>query len=370
MSGPVPESRIVCLDGAIRITKSVRSGHWIHPAWLHNWIAGRGRPAVPACGPMVAIQASSWSHFVFRVHQAYQHTRYRFSVMVSAETEGAIYMEIPVGTPVVNGERTHNRRNAVPFTFDVDVSARVESEVDLSLRIAALLQPIIVESISVEAFPRAFLDLDSNDLGCDRLSFWPRAPISEQSFANNLLDLQSVLKRSARRGMWHQVWGSDAPASTSSTSLVDILDGTFGLIGRFLYSGETTREMSWRVRGYCSDGTTAGEVVITNTGTGAGSTITIPAGSTSADWFPATSGAPDTFTCDCEDNTASDGLQGGAVDEHTIQFRRTAGSGTLEIESISVWEAPGAAPPAPSYQRITEQGDPRITEQGDRRITE
>lgn len=369
---PVPEIRPEVVDYGVLIGYGVRTVPWIHAARLHNWVAGRGHMLVPNHCPLVTIAAAGQSEFWYRVRTRYQDTRLRYTILCSAETEAVVIVAVN-GTTVGNsgGYVVHNRRRSVPLVFDVDQSAQTDSEQDLYIKLNVSGSSIVVESISIEALPRAFLTAQSaSDLGSNRLAFEHRQPISERNFALNLLDLQSPLKRSARRSLFQLSWGTNNPWSTAVAGPTNVFDDTFGLIGRLLYDGSTTSECSWRVRAYCSDGTTAGTVNLSNTGGGASTSITIPKGSTSADWFPPTSGDPDTFNCDAEDNTDAWGLRGGVTDDHTVSVTRTAGSGTIYLESVCIWESPDAAPPAPTVTRITDADDPRITDADSYRITD
>lgn len=374
MSAPVPESRVNLVDLGILIGYSVRGVPWIHASRLHNWVAGRGYPLVPDHAPLVIIAGSGTSEFYYRVRVRYQTTRLRFSILLTTSSESSTcQVQIPPGTAQGGSFTVFNRKRATPVVFDVDLSYQADEETTLSLKILNTgAANVIVEGIHVEALPRAFLVAqDPNDLGSNRLAFWHRQPISERNFALNLLDLQSVLKRSARRAMFQHSWGSDAPWSTAVAGPTAVFDDKFGLIGRALYEGDTTRELSWRVRARCSDGSTAGEVTLTNTGAGsASSTITIPAGSTAGSFFPPVADDPAVFDCDAEDVTDSWGLRGSAVDEHQITVTRTAGSGTIYLETISIWEAPDAAPPAPTYTLVTDDDEPYLTDDDDNFIAD
>lgn len=370
-SETVPEQRVELVDSGILNGTRVRSQHWVHAPRASNWLAGRPRQLVPSHTPLVTISSGSSSEFWYRVRPNYQATRLRYSILLTAETPCGANISIPTSTARPPGVIVRNRRLAVPLVYDVDRTLQADAEEDLSIKIEAVGSSVVVEDIAIQALGRAFLDTDDPfDMGAQRTRFWIRQPIGERNFYTHLYGLQSTLKRTARRDPYNISWGTNNPWSTAVAGPTAVFDGTIGMLGRLLYSAETTREISWRVRAYCSDGTTAGTVDLTNTGAGTGTTITIPAGSTAVNWFPSTAGDPATFTIDAEDPSTVYGWRGGARDEQTITVTRTAGTGTIYLETLSFWESPESAPPAPTFRRITDAGEVRITDAGDTRITD
>lgn len=336
MTATVPEYRIDLVQSIIGIANTVRSVPHIHACRQHNWIAGRPAMIVPAMSPFTTITTTNTSDFCFWSQPRYQDVGYRYSVLLSAETPTTANVSIN-GSSVGTGFEVTNRRNMLPLVFDQEQSSQGTTEAELKISVTAGASSVEVEALSIEALPRTALTQDANDLGSDLLLLWHRLPISERNFANNFLDKQDALRDTARRlGSFQWSRGSFAPRSTTSGTLAGVFDDTISILGRSIYNGDTTRTLNWRVKAYCSDGTTSGEVKVTNTA--GNTTISIPTGTTTATWLPTTAGAADTFAVDAEDNSTSNGLPGGAYDEHTFEFRRTAGSGTVYLESISVWE--------------------------------
>lgn len=336
MAASVPENRINLLQGEVEPSRSVRAVSWVHPARLHNFVSGRGEQIVPCHAPMVTVPKSTASTFRYWYKPRYQTTRLRYSLLLTAIAPGSVAIEVPSGTSV-GTHRVEERRNAVPLVFDVDVNSQSTTEAELNFKLSANAATAIdVESVSIASLPRTRLAQDANDLGSDRLRYWPRRPITEASLSDNLIDYQNELRDSARRTGFQCAFGDASYLTFNSGSYVDIFDDSFSVLGRFLYSSDTTRTYSWRVLVYCTDGTTAGTVRLTNdAGT---ATITVPAGTTTATWLDVTSGAASTFSVDAEDNTTSNGLRGAATDDHTIAVIRTAGTGDIRVESISIYE--------------------------------
>ncbi len=336
MSARVPESRIDLQQDEVRVSKSVRSLDWVAATRLHNWISGRSVIQVPSHAPMVSIASSASSEFPYRVLPRYQDTRYRYSIILTAETETTA--EVLIDGASQGTFPVENRRNAAPLVFDIELGVQSTTEAETVIKVTAGDSSVTVEAVLVEALPRVLLAEDANDLGANRMKFWIREAISERNFANSLLDLQNNLRQSARRcGCFAHSWGTDSPKVTTNGSYENKFEDTISILGRFLFSGETQRTLSWRVKAYNSDGSTAGNVRVSNdAGT---SVIAVPAGTTTATWFPTTGNAADTFLVDAEDNETANGLRGGTTDDHTFEAQRTAGAGNVLIETISVWEA-------------------------------
>lgn len=333
----VPEKRIDLVQEIIGISNTVRSVPHIHACRLHNWIAGRPATIVPSFGALRTIATTKTSDFCFWSKPRYQDVSYRYSLLLTAEAPTTADVSIN-GSSVGTGFEVTNRRNALPLYFDQEQSSQGTTEAELKISVTAGASSVTVESLGIEALPRTRLTQDSNDLGADRLKLLHRLPIGERNFASNFLDYQDSLRDAARRlGSFHYSFGSDAPFGTTSTSYTGIFNDDVSILGRYIYNGDTTRELEWRVKCYASDNTTSANIrVSNNAGT---DVIAMPTGTTSATWLPTTAGAASTFDVDAEDNTEADGLPSSATDDHTFDVQRTAGPGTVYIESISAWEA-------------------------------
>lgn len=349
MAQTVPEIRknIVQRDGAgidvTAISLSVRSGTWIDAAHTQNWLAGRGSMDVPAHAILGTIAGAATNTFRYWTKPRIQTARYAYSLVLrsTTDTPGSASVAIPTGGSAVDVP-VGTRHNPVTTTLYADRASLSSAEAELSLDITAPSgNAIVVESLSIEAVPRTLL-IVGNDLGVDRLRFWARQPIMEPSLSSQLLDRQNDLRDACRRvGGFQFSRGTTSPwtITTASPSWATLFDDDIGILGRLLYSGDTTRTYSCRVLAKCSDGTTAGTVRVNNDSGTAAASITIAAGTTSWTWLPSTGGAAATFSVDAEDNTAADGLRGAAHDDHTFECQRTAGTGSVQIATISVYEA-------------------------------
>jgi len=335
MATTVPEVRVPLSQAGVRVSNSVRSGEWVSGAWLHNWIAGRPAVIVPCHAPMVTIAAGVESAFPYWIAPRYQDTRYRVSVLLTAETPTTATIKVD-GATVGTSCRAESRRNAVVHTFDVERASMATTEVEIVVAVTAGASSVDVEAIMIEALPRVFLAEDANDLGSERMKFWLREAISERNFANALLDYQSNLRDSARRcGCFAHSWGTKEPRVITSAGFTDLFDGTISMLGRKLYDGDTTTTLYWAVKAWVDptdeyDAVT-GQVQIVNDASTY--TINVPVSGVSA-WHGKTA-----ILSDAEDNSTSTGLRGAATDDWTISAKRTAGTGDVCIESVCVWEA-------------------------------
>lgn len=345
-TGSVPEQRLRCVQSRVGISNSVSSGHWMDPARLQCWLAGRGAAVVPVFVPPQLDNQGSSNAFYFRFKPRYQTTRYALTIALSSFPIGTRLgvVTFPVGgdshvVPVTRRRGSLGRGpTSVTMFYDVASQSTTEREISFSVAETADVSPLQIESAMIEEVPRTILTVDANDLGADRLAFWLRQAIAEPNISDQIFDYQNNLRDASRRlGLFQHSWSDEENINTTSGSFVDMFGAPIGILHRCLYSGETTRLASWRIRAKVSNGTTAGEVRVTNS---AGSTtISIPTSATSWTWLPSTAGAPSTFAIDAEDNTTANGLRGGTDDDHTFEYRRTAGAGSVQVSSISVFDA-------------------------------
>ena len=342
MALTVPESRLDLTQADVASSDTLRALTWVDAVRQHNWLAGRPVSVVPSYRPGVLFFNDA-NDYYFRTKPRYQDTRYVLKLRLSHDgaSPGTAQVTLPVGgTTYTLSARPRSSGNPIEYELPFDLASQGTTETSLSFRV----EPddagnYDIEACSIEAAPRVFLVDDGSDLGLDRLRFNHRAPITANDLAK-LLARTNELRAAARRvGMWHHAWGSGLPFSTTSGAGVNAF-GTAGgnsisLLARSLYDGDTTRTLSWAVRGYCSDGTTSADVELNASTSGGNDVISIPTGTTAAAWMATSTSA---FAVNVEDNTEADGLPSSAHDEVDVTVTRTAGAGTVFIESISIWE--------------------------------
>ena len=327
---PVPEKRNVILqtDGAgvdvTAIGRSVRSGTWIDAARLQNWIAGRGASVVPAHNTFATIPPGDSADFRYRIKPRYAETRYAYHLSIQGRADvtiDGVVAELPgVGGSVVRA------------TILRDRSAQSDAEAELAVQVFAPSSFVYVECIAIEAVPRTLLS--ASDLGVDRALLWARQPIQADPLSTRMLSQQAALRQSARRsGLYQYSRGTLTPWTRASATPLVLFDGDFSLLGRKLFAGDTdpSGRTAWRALARCTDGMTAGYVQPRRGGSLLGAT-TIPTGTASWTWLGGT------ITHDVEDNASANGYRGGGPDDFNLIMGRTAGTGSVQIASVSFFD--------------------------------
>lgn len=351
MTATVPEARIAPPSSNITISSTIRAVTWSQAATLHNWIVGRGKQCVPHNAfhdgydefeqPDQAVNASSDA--TFRYYYKAQDGHARIAVSLILVTSGSSATATQVAVEVSGTNLTTTTQNVqvgtwaqpVPQTIFVNRTTVLSAETSVAIKITAGSQDLHLVSLGLESVPRAILATGTPQLGADRLAFWPRQPIAEPNIADDILYHQQALVEDASRriGYFHLARSEDHRRNVTSGSFVDI--AIFRILSRFLFSGDTEQTLYWKVYARKSDSSTEGEVRINDAGGGSYSTISLTGTSTTAQWWP--SGSDAGFTVYCEDPTEADGLPGTGWDVKTVEARRTAGSGNIEIESIALY---------------------------------
>ncbi|HEU4616172.1 MAG TPA: hypothetical protein VFS15_28940, partial [Kofleriaceae bacterium] len=192
MAATVPELRnIIAQQDAsgydlTAITRAVRSTTWLDAVRLQCWLAGRGSMDVPAHNPMVTISAGTTSAFRYWTKPRYQTTRYAYTFVITG-TAAACTVAIPSGG-TAHSVPISSPRTMAPITLYADRSARSAAEAELSFDITAPAgSDVTVQCVSIEALPRATLDVDANDLGAERFDFWVRQPIASANIYDQIL---------------------------------------------------------------------------------------------------------------------------------------------------------------------------------------
>lgn len=333
----VPEQRntIAQVDSSgvdvTAIGRPVRGATWIDAARLQNWLAGRGSMDVPAHAPMAGLKDVSGS-FRYWVKPRFQTARYACHLVLSAASAGSVSVAVQDGAPVTVPVGGFARPASV--TIFADRAALSDAETELTIEIAAGSVEVRVESIAIEAVPRTQL-LVTNDLGVERLGFLARQPITAPALATDLLGMQAALRRSCRRvGLFQFSRGTHAPWTSTSSTQADLFAAPFSLLGRKLYASDTRPggRTKWAALVRCSNGTTSGRVAMVG---GSSNFVNVPTGTTNWTWV---FGA---FAHDVEDNTAANGYRGGSPDLFNVALSRTAGTGSVQVASVSFLDIGG-----------------------------
>ncbi len=322
---------------------SVRGITFRRMGGLINWVNGRGAALVPATAPGGGtIAASASKTYRFRVFPRLQALRRLWAVRMRRATtdEGrSVTVRIPdTGSPRARSVATKGA-GTQPLLFLEDVLTPSASEQELSIKITNDgTDAIIVEGISVHELPRARLDIDSTEFGLDidtvrgGDAIFDDVGLSAGGLDESIKAAETIARRC---GYFHWVVDVGDAAKFTSGSPTDFFQLEPPFLGRKENRDDVVSETTWRIYAANTDGTTAGTFDVTMT-SGDTLTITIPAGTTSFTWLPASGG---TLDVDAEDHSTADGRRGGAFDGADVTVTRTAGAGTVEIAVISVAEA-------------------------------
>lgn len=311
-----------------------------------NHLLGRGGQLIAAYAVNDDLPGSTTWTFNFKIWPRLQAWRRRWCVWMHTQDSASSYAtaNVTAGSASAVGVAAFITRTlAAPFVFDETLSSRAAGETTTTLVIenTTAATEITIVAIACVEIPRPTLPADGTDYGAVIESCRGGAPISDEvglSVGGEVDSLAQALTTARRGALFH--WSVDTTSSgvltTTSGSLSDVFDVKPILLARKLYQTSTTGVSYWRIYAKASDGTTSGEVVLTAT-SGDTLTITIPTSTTSYTWLPASNGDLDV---DCEDLAANDGRRSTRWDEITVQWRRTAGAGTLSLAAMCCGEAP------------------------------
>ncbi|MCP5044193.1 MAG: hypothetical protein GY944_24455, partial [bacterium] len=220
------------------------------------------------------------------------------------------------------------------------VASQSTTHVTADLKFAPNEEAQFVDAISCWEIPRIKISSSvTAEHGVDASAFVSGASIDQETFGSiwNATNATEI----GARALFHwavpyrttassplTTWAS----STTSASFVDVMDSDVPILLRKLSVGNTTETLTGRVFWWTSDGTTTCEVRLTSGATNGTALSATP--TTTPAWSDAF-----TVAADCEDLSEATGLQGGSFTVGGVEFRRTAGSGTLYVSSAMAYEA-------------------------------
>lgn len=323
---PIP-SRVGVESG-----RSVSGRTWRPDAGLVNHLLGHGGVLVPSYAVGASISVSNSKTFRFRVWPRVQAIQRLWSLHVyggkiTVNINGTDYTREIVGTRV----RT-------PHWFIEEIASPTDTEQEITITVTADTGTVTVDAISCRELPRIQLEANATEYGVGAESLAGGLAIYDPTGGSYGGVAESVkqAETTARRNTLIAWSVDDADAlTTTSTSAADVFILDPIVLARKERWDDVVGVMTGRIRAKCSDGTTSGEVVITMT-SGDTVTLAIPTGTTSWSWLPGSGGEVDV---DAEDSSTVDGRRGSAWDLANIQWRRTAGSGTVSLSAITAGEA-------------------------------
>lgn len=318
--GRVPPERPQLGYDRLRTGAPVRAQQWLDAAMLGHWVAGRGGVLIPGHSPRYELASGSVT-MRYRVPLSGRAIARVACVGIRSDTGAARRVTVTMGSgsesATVGGGTLGS---AIPIYVQDNGVTRTVAATDIDITVATD-GPIVIKSCSVWEVPRASLSRDATDGAVALDTLFPRRPILDSDIASVRGVARLMTEIDGRRVGHFARWGEEL--ATASASFVSLLTAPTLCVPRYDVSG--LRSVRVYLRGRVSTGGTAGEWrVVAASGDTATGTIT----GTSAAW----QGFVD-VDVKCEDPDEPNGLQGGVYDSLDVQIRRTAGGGSVLVES-------------------------------------
>lgn len=313
----------------------VRGATWQSMAALVNWLQGRGGTLVAACAPMIEINAASSEVFNFNLWPRVTSTQRVWCVTGYGVDSYAHVTAVVGGNTIGFGDWASTRTTLeLPIVGIEDIASPPSDDEQTSIQIDVATGGAVITGIGVIEVPR--FSLASGETRADIESMRPGSPIYSSGGANGTSGIVNSLTIGAtarRNGLFHWSVPESSSRSTSLTTFPELFLLDPPVLARKFRSGDTTNVVAWRV--YARALVQNGEVRATMSRSGDVDTITVTSGA-GWGWWPAAGSS--SLTIDCENLSASNGLQSSNFDEIDIDFRTVAGGGTIEIAGVAVGE--------------------------------
>lgn len=337
-AGRVPLIPALPSAGLVKIGDSVAGRTHAPLAELLNWSIGRGACLVAAHWPMETINIANSAEYVYRIWPRVAAFRRLWSIELTGDGSGfnnPVEIDIDGATFDVDTADFLLNRRSHPVYLVLSSVSTAEATTTLTLTNNGF-GDVIVRSIICYELPRFELQQNTTDWGTHVSSCRPKEPIWDVTglSIDSLCDAAVQAEALNRRSKLF-TFAQSSPLTTTSGTLGDMFGLDPVLLGRLKHRSATTSKTTWRAYVEATDGTTSGEIVITATG-GDSLTIDIPTGTTSKTWLPSAGGH---LEVDAEDLSTADGRRGAAWDEVSVQWRRTAGAGTVRCYSLEAGES-------------------------------
>lgn len=341
MTVRVPHNRRnIRTTGEVVAGEAVRGPTWQAGAHLNNWINGRGPQLVPHYSPNVTLTTVTYL-FAYRMKGYYQTIERKWTIQANAVQDPETLTVTP---PVGAAQTIYVQPGTNAPTVDA-IQEQLTTQTAAEGELVLTVQPsgaVTIMAIGCEALARPTLATDTNDRGVNITHMNPGSPVSAGNLANIIKTTSDDdTGRRASILQWavpYSAGGSTTTAfaastTTDSPSWAQVFELPCPVLARKIGRSATTGTITMKVLHWSSDGaSTTGTVRMLSSVNGASTGVAI-GGSTTPAWSSA-----DTATVDCDDLSAADGRLNGAWDELDIEFNRGAGSGTLYIASVAIWE--------------------------------
>lgn len=335
----VPIAPLLLGYGGVYSAKPVRGGatQWAAYAQAANHLLGRGGALIPQALCRATLDQNSTTSLRFKVWPRYACRR---RLWISTYHVNAIVNNVKVRftDPSAGTSDTTFSVAATTQRFqhvhveDVATPASTVTEVVPGWAEINDKTPVTIECVACYEIPRTELTLDANEYGVDLTSCYASRPIytatgkGPGAVSTAVQQAETIAQRA---GLFHFARSTNyAPGTTSAAyAPVFLADSVPVFLGRKLYTLSTVRTLQVHCRA-SSGAATSGNIRFTMTN--GDSLVLAVTLNMAASWL---SGELDV---DCEDLSVSDGRRSARYDKCTIEWQRTAGASTVNIESISI----------------------------------
>lgn len=346
MAAQVPIVRTNPAYGEVQISAPPRGRLWRETAWLYHWLRGSGVHLVPTHYPMVLLTGGAARTLRYRMRPSGRAiARAWFVGLRHANTgsmwKGSATVTYPDGAALpyliasgsaVNRLSEHRR----PILYVENLAAKSSAVADVSITVThdSASEDVWIESVACVEVPRGVLTQDATDLGVDIETLRTGQPIHE--YTDRTRAISALIRNLADTEMKRNLLNHAFPTvSVTSATLVDLFITPVPIVPRKVGRTDTTGSVTVGVYSRASDGTTVGEITATASVEGSTDTITIDGavgGGTTLSWREID------LEFRCEDLTTADGRPAAVNEALRVQIKRTAGAGSIQLESVCAYE--------------------------------
>lgn len=325
----------------------VGASDWARIAADLNYAAAGGRVIVPAFKPATELDLgdgdytwtmSLWLEPAYQAIERVASVTYRFHTSSGASIRAGAAGDIDVRNPKVIERTVVASQSTTGAAVDLTFSTYGTQESGF----------VTIDGVQVVELPRAFLENDANERGVDASVFVSGQPIVLARGVDALRDATADDLQIGRRVLLayaepYKTSRQTSNATESGAGGESITSGSFvtvrggsgsPVLARKTRTTDTTRTVRARAFARCSNGTTTGEVRFVSSKHGASSAVTFNgASTTNFAWSSEVN-----LTVDCEDLSDARGLPSSTFDEVSVEARRTAGAGNLQVAGWVVYE--------------------------------
>lgn len=325
-------------EAAIRSGVAVSSQTWLSLALLGDWLRSGAFGPTVVCGltteTVIAKSAERIFNFRYKTRYAACQRIWLIGLRATALSAVTVTVKVPAttGTAVVvpvsnsDGARVH-------AVYLEDLSSQTNATTSLTIGFNATGNDVVLDSLTCFEVPRGQLVLNASEYGVDVESERAGERIFASSNRSVLGVRDALTNQDARRtALYSWAIPDNAPLTTTAAAYLGGA-GIFALgqpiLARKLANAATTASVKWNVYAKITGGAT-GKVKLTTSQSAVSSEISV----TGAGYAWQTDTA---VSVQCDNMTASDGLQASLWDEMTFDFK-SDGVQTISIAAISIWE--------------------------------